>query len=172
MNYTQIKQETLTGDADVQSAFNGSSLKRRRTDEYDDIHMTSPSKMGHLIMPAEHRSYGSGATAIKSSGKTFLHIHHSPFVYQTEDWLPKGCTMYLPLSEDVMVNTRNIEQISFESDQFFLADEKGNYVGAKPGNAIHLWRFDTASRKLYISRSILFLKDQEYQDIRNQLDQL
>lgn len=41
--------------------------------------------------------------------------------------------MYLPLLEDVMVNMKNIEQISFEADQFFLADEKGNYVGAKPG---------------------------------------
>lgn len=45
--------------------------------------------------------------------------------------------MYLPLCEDIMINTHNIEQISFETDQFFLADEKGNYVGAKSGKYWH-----------------------------------
>lgn len=65
--------------------------------------------------------------------KMFLTVRHNNYVYHTEDWKPKGCTRYIPLHEDIMINTQNIEQISFECDQFFLADEKGNYVGAKPG---------------------------------------
>ncbi|GFY76137.1 uncharacterized protein TNIN_154851 [Trichonephila inaurata madagascariensis] len=128
-----------------------SSLKRPRTEDYPDIGIYSSNKLSNYIC-SESRSY--------SRAKTFLTVRHNSYVYHTEEWKPKGCTMYLPLCEDIMINTQNIEQISFESDQFFLADEKGNYVGAKPGNAVHLWRFDPTSRKLYISRSILFLKDQ------------
>lgn len=63
----------------------------------------------------------------------FLTVRHNNYIYHTEDWRPKACTRYVPLHEDIMINTQNIEQISFECDQFFLADEKGNYVGAKPG---------------------------------------
>ncbi|PRD29977.1 UNVERIFIED_CONTAM: hypothetical protein NCL1_27794 [Trichonephila clavipes] len=183
-----------------------SSLKRPRTEDYPDIGIYSSNKLSNYIC-SESRSY--------SRAKTFLTVRHNSYVYHTEEWKPKGCTMYLPLCEDIMINTQNIEQISFESDQFFLADEKGNYVGAKPvknlkqehlnfkyhnfkcarfncvakmmiysvssieynrfsylGNAVHLWRFDPTSRKLYISRSILFLKDQDYQDVQFQLDNL
>uniref|UniRef100_T1IMT6 Uncharacterized protein n=1 Tax=Strigamia maritima TaxID=126957 RepID=T1IMT6_STRMM len=143
MNYPHIKQEQLSGDSEVlQNSFNGTGLKRRRTDDIqcEDIAMTSPTKIGHLIISSNNNEHNRNVnvvsgTHLRSSGsKTFLHIQHSSFVFQTEDWKPKGCTMYLPLTEDVMVNTRNIEQVSFENDQFFLADEKGNYVGAKPGD--------------------------------------
>lgn len=159
----QIKNEpeSSEGTEYLSDIINGSSLKRRRTEDYDEIQMACSAKLSNFVIP-QQRSL--------MPGHSFLHIRHTPFVYQTEDWKPKGCTMYLPLVEDVMVNTRNIEQISFETDQFFLADDKGNYVGAKPGNAIHLWRYDLQSRNLYISRSILFLKEQEFGDIRAQLE--
>ncbi|KAH9367025.1 hypothetical protein HPB48_021384 [Haemaphysalis longicornis] len=68
--------------------------------------------------------------------------------------------MYLPLTQDVMINTRCIDQLSFETDQFFLADGKGNYIGAKSGHAIHMWRYDPASKRLFISQSVLFLREQ------------
>ncbi|GIZ02725.1 uncharacterized protein CEXT_805832 [Caerostris extrusa] len=116
------------------------SLKRPRTEDYSEIGMYSSNKLSNYIC-SDSRSY--------SRAKTFLTVRHNNYIYHTEEWKPKGCTMYLPLS-----------------------DEKGNYVGAKPGNAVHLWRFDPASRKLYISRSILFLKEQDYQDVQFQLDNL
>ena len=50
-----------------------------------------------------------------------------------------------------MINTQNIEQISFECDQFFLADEKGNYVGAKPGGIIFIYQY------FYTKHIILFI---------------
>ncbi|XP_054714275.1 uncharacterized protein LOC129223919 [Uloborus diversus] len=152
-----------TNGEKVDTAYSQGSLKRPRTEEYSDVGVYSTGKMSQY-MYSEGRSY--------SKSKTFLSIRCNNFVYHTEDWKPKGCTMYLPLREDIMINTQNIEQISFETDQFFLADEKGNYVGAKPGNAIHLWRFDPSTKKLYISRSVLFLKEQDYQDVQFQLDNL
>ncbi|XP_035208781.1 uncharacterized protein LOC118183374 isoform X2 [Stegodyphus dumicola] len=139
------------------------SLKRPRTEDYPEIGVYQSNKLSSYIC-TDSRGY--------SKSKTFLSVRHNNYVYHTEDWKPKGCTMYLPLREDIMINVQNIEQISFESDQFFLADEKGNYVGAKSGHAVHLWRFDSTLRKLYISRSILFLKDQDFQEVQVQLDNL
>lgn len=40
------------------------------------------------------------------------------------------------------------------------------------GNAVHLWRFDPTTRKLYISRSILFLKEQVCLSLYCQTDAL
>ncbi|KAH9382928.1 hypothetical protein HPB48_023560 [Haemaphysalis longicornis] len=93
-------------------------------------------------------------------GRSFLTIRHNASVFHTEEWKPRGCTMYLPLTQDVMINTRCIDQLSFETDQFFLADGKGNYIGAKSGHAIHMWRYDPASKRLFISQSVLFLREQ------------
>ncbi|KAG8189023.1 hypothetical protein JTE90_025466 [Oedothorax gibbosus] len=138
------------------------SFKRRRTEDYSELGMYSNKLSNYLC--TESRNY--------FRSKTFLSVRHNSYVYHTEEWKPKGCTMYLPLCEDIMINTHNIEQMSFETDQFFLADEKGNYVGAKPGNAVHLWRFDSTMKKLYISRSILFLKEQDYHDVQFQLGNL
>lgn len=94
------------------------------------------------------------------TGRSFLTIRHNSSIFHTEEWKPRGCTMYLPLAQDIMINTRNVDQLSFENDQFFLADDKGNYIGAKTGNAIHLWRYDTSTKRLFISQSVLFLREQ------------
>ncbi|XP_002434326.4 uncharacterized protein LOC8052984 isoform X3 [Ixodes scapularis] len=107
-----------------------------------------------------------------TSGRSFLTIRHNASVYHTEEWKPRGCTMYLPLSQDVMINTRNVDQLSFENDQFFLADGKGNYIGAKSGNAIHFWRYDTSTKRLFISQSILFLREQDHREALEQLEWL
>ncbi|XP_042145325.1 uncharacterized protein LOC8052984 isoform X2 [Ixodes scapularis] len=106
------------------------------------------------------------------AGRSFLTIRHNASVYHTEEWKPRGCTMYLPLSQDVMINTRNVDQLSFENDQFFLADGKGNYIGAKSGNAIHFWRYDTSTKRLFISQSILFLREQDHREALEQLEWL
>ncbi|XP_064477100.1 uncharacterized protein LOC135390990 isoform X1 [Ornithodoros turicata] len=124
------------------------SVKRRRIDGYD-----SQDRM-------------------TAAARTFLTVRHNSYVFHTEEWKPRGCSMYLPLTQDVMLNMRHIEQVSFENDQFFLADGKGNYAGAKTGNAIHLWRLDPNTRKLYVSRSLLFLREQDYREVQLQLASL
>ncbi|GAB6031674.1 hypothetical protein CHUAL_009428 [Chamberlinius hualienensis] len=178
INYIpQFKHEPSCSDGSVPeyatSVINGSSLKRRRT-EYENynndsqLHVPSyayPAKFSSFVIP-EQRSY------TQSISRTFLSIRHTPYIYHTEEFKSKGCTMYAPLNDDIMINASTIDQISFESDQFFLTDGRGNYVGAKQGNAIHLWRFDCSTRRLYISRSILFLREQEFIDIRNQMEYL
>ncbi|XP_077498866.1 uncharacterized protein LOC144109957 isoform X2 [Amblyomma americanum] len=105
-------------------------------------------------------------------GRSFLTIRHNASVFHTEEWKPRGCTMYVPLTQDVMINTRSIDQLSFESDQFFLADGKGNYIGAKSGHAIHLWRYDSATKRLFISQSVLFLREQDHREVLDQLEYL
>ncbi|GIZ02723.1 uncharacterized protein CEXT_805831 [Caerostris extrusa] len=112
------------------------SLKRPRTEDYSEIGMYSSNKLSNYIC-SDSRSY--------SRAKTFLTVRHNNYIYHTEEWKPKGCTMKLCWCKTWF-----------------------SYLG----NAVHLWRFDPASRKLYISRSILFLKEQDYQDVQFQLDNL
>lgn len=103
-------------------------------------------------------------------GRGFLAIRHGASVFQTEELKPRGCTLYHPLTNDMMINVLNVDQLSFESGQFFLADAKGLYIGAKSGHAIHFWRYGNVSRKLFVSQSILFLKEEDYIGVLQQLD--
>lgn len=105
------------------------------------------------------------------SGRTFLTIRQSPYVYQTQEWKGNGDTLYQLVSSDIMINVHRIDQISFESGQFFLASLKGLCTGAKSGHAIHLWRYGAVQRKLYISQSILFLREQDYREALTQLQE-
>nr|XP_054920214.1 uncharacterized protein LOC126517480 isoform X3 [Dermacentor andersoni] len=137
--------------------------KRRRLggDQQESLADELGMYSGRLPVPpvctpaADHHQRGARI------GRSFLTIRHNASVFHTEDWKPRGCTMYLPLAQDVMINMRCIDQVSFESDQFFLADGKGNYIGAKSGHAIHLWRYDHSTKRLFISQSVLFLREQE-----------
>ena len=51
--------------------------------------------------------------------------------------------MFSHIKYDTLVNTKNIEQFSFRSGTFFLADKKGNYCGSQHGHAILLWEDTT-----------------------------
>ncbi|KAH7970427.1 hypothetical protein HPB49_006752 [Dermacentor silvarum] len=111
----------------------GLNHKRRRLggDQEESLADELSMYCGRLPVPpvympaADHHQRGARI------GRSFLTIRHNASVFHTEEWKPRGCTMYLPLTQDVMINMRCIDQVSFESDQFFLADGKGNYIGAK-----------------------------------------
>lgn len=100
-----------------------------------------------------------------SLGHRYLTIRRGAYVYQTEDWQPMSMTLYIPLEQDIMINTRTINQLSYESNYFFIGDSYGNYRGTKSGNAVHLWRLDFTTKKLYIAQSILFIRDQDFKHV-------
>lgn len=152
----------------------GLNHKRRRLggDQEESLADELGMYCGRLPVPpvympaADHHQRGARI------GRSFLTIRHNASVFHTEEWKPRGCTMYLPLTQDVMINMRCIDQVSFESDQFFLADGKGNYIGAKSGHAIHLWRYDHSTKRLFISQSVLFLREQDHREVLEQLEYL
>ena len=57
-------------------------------------------------------------------------------VFQTEDWEQSGSALFLPITEDVMVNTRHIEQFSVATGNFFVAGCDGQYARTLPGDAL------------------------------------
>lgn len=123
------------------------------------------------VGPTLVRPSGSTWQAPSRSGRTFLTIRPSQYVYQSQEWKCNGVTLYRLLTSDIMINVHRIDQISFESGQFFLASLKGLCTGAKSGHAIHLWRYGAVQRKLYISQSILFLREQDYREALTQLQE-
>ena len=70
------------------------------------------------------------------TGRRFLTLYkgNCNSVYHTEEWLPCGSTLFSPLTEDIMVNTQNIEQFSSTHGQFCVSDESGQYSTTLTGD--------------------------------------
>ena len=54
-------------------------------------------------------------------------------ILESEEWKDQNTTLYRPLSNDVMINLRSVEQLSFASGTFFVADEHGVYKASQEG---------------------------------------
>ena len=81
--------------------------------------------------------------------RRFLQLAASGYIYHTEDWKPKHEALYLPVEDDLLVSTANIEQISFSSGNYFVADTAGVYCGSQSGETkkqIHV------NKRKYIKR--------------------
>ncbi|KAH6928640.1 hypothetical protein HPB50_018161 [Hyalomma asiaticum] len=136
--------------------------------------------MAGFLGPAMLQAGNNGTACVPGSadrqqrcprfGRGFLAIRHSASVFQTEEWKAGGNTLYRPLTNDMMINALSVDQLSFESGQFFLANAKGNYSGAKSGHAIHFWRYNNVSKRLFVSQSVLFLKEEDYMGVLEQLE--
>lgn len=76
------------------------------------------------------------STTTSVSPKRFLLISASGLVYESEDFRPKGETLYTPLQEDVIINTRNIEQFTFTNGSFFIGDESSRFSRTVQGKVM------------------------------------
>lgn len=160
-----------------QNGFTTACVKRQRTeerDEHDDLNLSRDdfhrlNENGCLFHKGTniHTEYWTSASP---SRKKFLHIGANGLVYESEDFLPKGETLYKPLQEDVIVNTRNIEQFTFTNGSFFIGDESSRFNRTVQGISLNMWRFDNQAKKLYISRSFVFTRVQEVQNIKRFLE--
>ncbi|XP_075550631.1 uncharacterized protein LOC142584361 [Dermacentor variabilis] len=136
--------------------------------------------MAGFLGPAILQQAGKGTSCVPGSadrqqrcprfGRGFLAIRHSKSVFQTEEWKPRGRSLYKPLTNDMMINALSVDQLSFESGQFFLADGTGNYAGAKSGHAIHFWRYNNVEKRLFVSQSVFFLNEEDYTGVLEQLE--
>ncbi|CAG5117290.1 unnamed protein product [Candidula unifasciata] len=107
-------------------------------------------------------------------GRRFLHLQcmDSETIFHTEDCNSSGSSMFSPLTEDLMINTRNIEQFSCSRGNFFVSGADGLYSKTISGEVLHLWRFCPQKRKLFISRSFLFKNAQDFHQVRQMLQRL
>ncbi|XP_059176704.1 uncharacterized protein LOC131956272 isoform X2 [Physella acuta] len=119
-------------------------------------------------------AYDTDMDSGKISGKHFIHFPHldSDSIFHTEDWQPSGSSLFTPLTEDLMVNTRNIEQFSYMRGQFFVSGVDGTYSKTINGEVLHLWRYCSQRKKLFISRSFLFKNTQDFRHIQEILKRL
>jgi hypothetical protein len=73
------------------------------------------------------------ATAPHVCHRNFIKVPRTESVYQSEEWKCKQTTLYQPLTQDIMINMARVEQLSFASGTYFIADESGQYCGSKEG---------------------------------------
>ncbi|CAL1538637.1 unnamed protein product, partial [Lymnaea stagnalis] len=132
--------------------------KRRLCESYDSTNSLIDGRKNVSVMRSDNTNSGCGQLQAHISGRNFIHLKHldDESVFQTEEWQPSGSALFFPLSEDVIINTRNIEQFSYVQGSFFIANHEGVYSNMLAGQVLHLWRFCPEKKKLFISRSILF----------------
>lgn len=105
-------------------------------------------------------------------GRNFIPIAASPTTFQTEDVKQKSETIYLPLTDDILVNMRSAEQISYGAGVYFVGDLKGSYARSSQGHVVNLWRYSEACQKLFISRSFLFTNVMDFVQLKEILENL
>ena len=118
------------------SSQNGfASAKRPRTDEGVDrdrvVNLSRDgfehrNENGVFFDKQPHQPIDFSTSALQFS-RRFLSIKANGLVYESEDCRPKGETLYTPLKDDVIVNTRNIEQFTFTNGSFFIGDESSRF---------------------------------------------
>ena len=111
------------------------SAKRPRTDEGEDrdrvVNLSSDgfehrNENGLFFDKRSYQPIDYSTSAMQFS-RRFLAIKASGLVYESEDFRSKGETLYTPLKEDVIINTRNIEQFTFTNGSFFIGDESSRF---------------------------------------------
>ena len=78
--------------------------------------------------------------ATGSGGRHFLTIPRSTSVFQTEVWHSADSALFLPLTEDLLVNVHKVDQISCTDGHYFVADDSGKYARTLAGDACLLVR--------------------------------
>ena len=76
------------------------------------------------------------------SSRRFLAVPSNGGVFHTEQWKERQTPLYLPITDNLLINTSHIEQVSFSTGSWFLADASGNYCGSQEGqhlNGIPPW---------------------------------
>ncbi|CAH1775702.1 unnamed protein product [Owenia fusiformis] len=142
MSYSSSATELTNG---VEGAVHcGSGMKRRRTEDSD---------------------CNDNEVYVKQ-GRNFLTILGNSHTFLSEQWKPDLCTLYKPLTEDIMINMRNIEQVTFSTGSHFLADVGGSYDRSQQGCSINMWRYDPNQKHLYIAKSLFFNNAQLYDAVR------
>ena len=78
------------------------------------------------------------AVTPKLSRRKFLSIPANNCVYQSECVSCKSSIMYEPIREDLLINTRCHDQVSFASGNYFVADDNGTYSSTQQGKRTDL----------------------------------
>lgn len=119
------------------------SAKRPRTDETGQHHCPANSRDGFHQHESENGLFSKRSDASQMPAgsslagcRRFLTIHSGCSIFESEDCRPKGETLYTPLREDVIINTRNIEQFTFVNGSFFIGDESSRFRKTVQGKLI------------------------------------
>ena len=63
--------------------------------------------------------------------------------------------VYIPLQNNILLNTKAYTEILFRTDQFFLADKEGHYEQTVEATAIDFLMHSPTERCMYVARSFV-----------------
>ena len=72
--------------------------------------------------------------SVVSRDRTFLPLRSNPHIFYCDECTAARSPVYRPLVEDIMINVRKYDQISFlTAGVYFIADTTGDYAGNRNG---------------------------------------
>ncbi|XP_069047081.1 uncharacterized protein [Lepisosteus oculatus] len=102
----------------------------------------------------------------------FVSINGNRGVFYSECWKPNGSTLYLPFTNNILVNMDKYDQISIEEGSFFIGNNSGECLQKMQGHAMHCWRYNDQEKKLFIALSYFFVNPSVFQEVVCSLDGL
>lgn len=145
--------ETIIRNAD-QKVLRDSSKRQRIGGDHELVQMNGPTYSG----------------TSQYSGRSFIPILTSSNTFHSEEVKADSHTLYKPLTDDTLLNVRNVEQITFGSGMFHIGNTNGAFERTCEGYTIMLWKYADSTNKLFVSRSILFTSRDEYWAVRCRLE--
>lgn len=68
-----------------------------------------------------------------SASRWFILIEACKGIYESEVYSQRDETLYIPIRCNVLINMKNIEQITFGSGNYFIGDLEGHFTGTVQG---------------------------------------
>ena len=97
------------------------------------------------------------------SPTNFLRLPGNGFVFSSENFPDYKNALYVPIKQDLMINLRGMEQLSFDTGVFFTADDSQQYDSKKEGKCcmytnLYIYLTLSTALNLYLDSSkILFV---------------
>ena len=91
-----------------------------------------------------------------SADMGLYHLDHLPDLpYSPSSKKQNSNMVYIPLKNNIMINMKSYNEISFRTDQFFLGDDKAQYEKTVTATAIDFLMHCPDVKRLYVARSVV-----------------
>ncbi|EDV23331.1 hypothetical protein TrispH2_001386 [Trichoplax sp. H2] len=115
----------------INQHLNPPSLKRLRSEDTEYQHTCKPidDQESSLLSDNKIGHY----TGVISPSRWFIWIESCNGVFESEVYSQRNETLYIPVRDDVLINLKNIEQISFGSGTYFIGDMQARFTDTAQG---------------------------------------
>ena len=138
-------------------------LKRLR-DEDMDYSNDNQYPVHQSTFSIDNKDYNYHHCYKASTSRWFILIESGKGIYESEVYSQRDETLYIPIRYNVLINMKNIEQITFGSGTYFIGDLQGRFTDTVPGKQYSLrcvltLFITTALNKIRTTVSVIIMHD-------------